>query len=132
MTTPSPSQTQALYSCTDDQQAQVLELVGDQSTAAYVCSSFDCSITAVACVLQYLAEQQQNLADRVDGTASAEVALSLDVAFLLFSAYLVFGPMQLGFALVRHLHLQCGQPVRGSRELAVKPTPPPATPLAIL
>ncbi|KAG2428008.1 hypothetical protein HXX76_011994 [Chlamydomonas incerta] len=36
----------------------------------------------------------------MDGTAKAEVGLSLDVAFLLFSAYLVFGPMQLGFALL--------------------------------
>lgn len=90
---------------------EVTELVGDSATAAIVCSQYDCSFTAVSCVLKYLAAQQADLSEQMDGTAKAEVALSLDVAFLLFSAYLVFGPMQLGFALVS----SCGTPHGAAR-----------------
>eukprot|EP00198_Chlamydomonas_reinhardtii_P012238 XP_001701575.1 ammonium transporter [Chlamydomonas reinhardtii] len=102
MASPAPSGSPPLviYSCTDEQMLEVTELVGDSATAAIVCSQYDCSFTAVSCVLKYLAAQQADLSEQMDGTAKAEVALSLDVAFLLFSAYLVFGPMQLGFALL--------------------------------
>ncbi|GFR49915.1 hypothetical protein Agub_g12023 [Astrephomene gubernaculifera] len=102
-----------LYSCTDDQKTEVLALVGDETVANTICNTYDCSFTAVSCVLKYLATQQQDIAEVVAETAPAEVSLSLDIAFLLFSAYLVFGPMQLGFALL------CAGAIRSKNSLNV-------------
>ncbi|PNH05676.1 Ammonium transporter 1 member 3 [Tetrabaena socialis] len=92
--------TLSLFSCTDDQISAVLDLVGDSALTSFICSEYDCSISAVSCVLKYMAKTQAAQAAAQEDTANAEVALSLDVMFLLFSAYLVFGPMQLGFALL--------------------------------
>ncbi|EFJ40601.1 hypothetical protein VOLCADRAFT_84428 [Volvox carteri f. nagariensis] len=89
-----------LYSCTPEQTQEVSNLVQDANIASAICHNYDCSVSAASCVLRYLATQQQTLIEEVQQTAKAEVSLSLDVAFVLFSAYLVFGPMQLGFALL--------------------------------
>ncbi|GLC39289.1 hypothetical protein PLESTB_001573800 [Pleodorina starrii] len=89
-----------IYSCTGEQQQEVFNLVQDDKIATTICSAYDCSVSAASCVLRYLAQEQQALSETVGQTAKAEVSLSLDVAYVLFSAYLVFGPMQLGFALL--------------------------------
>lgn len=98
-----------VFSCTSEQLTQVFDLVQDNNLASEICKNYDCSFTASSCVLQYLAKQQKGLRDDVDAAASKEVSLGLDIAFILFSGYLVFGPMQLGFALVScrfvsHMH----------------------------
>ena len=90
----------ALYSCSEDELAQVTDYIGSARDAQAVCAEFDCSVSAAACVMRYLTAGQKDLDERMAGTANAEVGLGLDVMFVLFSAYCVFF-MQLGFALVR-------------------------------
>lgn len=75
----------AVFSCTDEELRQVMELVGDSVAAQGICTTYDCSGSVAACVLQHLAAGQSELMDRMGGTAKAEVALGLDVCFLLFS-----------------------------------------------
>ncbi|GIL63333.1 hypothetical protein Vafri_17292 [Volvox africanus] len=79
---------------------EVINLVSDASLAQKICDKYDCSLSASACVLNYLAKRERELSLDFSQTARAEVATSLDVAYVLFSAYLIFGPMQLGFTLL--------------------------------
>lgn len=91
---------EVVYSCTGQRQQEIKNLVSNEEIAEIICRAFDCSISAASCVLAYLATKQEELSEAVGKTAKSEVSLSLDIAYMLFSAYLVFGPMQLGFALV--------------------------------
>lgn len=85
----------ATYSCTEQQLAEVLSLVGaKQDLARAICTQYDCSVSTSICVLQYLTNAQLKLGDAMNNTASRETELGLDVMFVLFSAFLVFN-MQL-------------------------------------
>ncbi|GIL80591.1 hypothetical protein Vretimale_15918 [Volvox reticuliferus] len=86
----------AISSC----EQEVYNLVSDWNLAATICKKYDCGVSASVCVLTYLAKRERELSLDFSQTARAEVAISLDVAYVLFSAYLVFGPMQLGFTLL--------------------------------
>jgi hypothetical protein len=63
-----------VFFCTDQQASEVADLVGPD-LAAYVCTNYDCSANAVACVLRYMAAQQQDLGEGLKDTAKAEVGL---------------------------------------------------------
>lgn len=81
--------TPEMASCTPSQLASVLELVQDSTTAQAVCDRFNVgSLGAQAAVISYLSRRSQQSTN------------SLNIQFLLFSAYLVF-IMQSGFAMVR-------------------------------
>lgn len=77
--------------CSPSQLASVLDLVQDSTTAQAVCDRFDVGrLGPQAAVISHLAGSRR----------SEQNSNSLNVQFLLFSAYLVF-IMQSGFAMVR-------------------------------
>jgi hypothetical protein len=81
-----------LHSCTTEQLAGLRQLVGEASVAASICKAYNVTELGVqGAAIRYLAANSS--------TNSADEALSLNTAFVLFSGYLVF-LMQAGFALV--------------------------------
>lgn len=77
--------------CSPSQLAGVLDLVQDRATAQAVCDRFDVGrLGPQAAVISHLAGSRR----------SEQNTNSINVQFLLFSAYLVF-IMQSGFAMVR-------------------------------
>ena len=65
----------------------------DEDTIRYACTDLECTDTE-SCLFKVLLDRGNASSETVEG-----VKTGLDVAFLLFSAYLVFN-MQLGFAMV--------------------------------
>lgn len=82
----------AAFSCSATQLASVAQLLGDETRAQHVCSTFDVGTNgAQTAVLQYLAQSASS--------SILETNSSLNTAFIIFSGYLVF-IMQCGFAMV--------------------------------